>query len=577
MPTPDTLAAQLAQCVERFRDPNSIEQQKVEFRALMTLLQAEPLTLRDDGRQLRVNGGSVLGSAVATLAPRMALHGIAEIAIPQAPVPAEVFEVVRMLAAQPRITELPANLQGAGAGRVTVTLAPSPLAPPPAPPRKRASLGTEGILRGEPMTDIASPDVQVPGVPQITHDPAPPSPESALPAKGNVKPSGALPRVTPPPQPSMPAPPPPAPASDAPQIDGRPSAVTGKPPSSPPSARAGSEVQTTDSLLRELEGAPESPNVGDLLAVLGRQVEDAMRSNRFARALTIIAALVRLEQSVPEGSARRNYGIALRRMYTKPLLEGLAGLLSVPKHEADAVLALQRGGADAVEILLEKLITASAMEERRGIFDALRQAHAGREQLIPLLRHDKWYVRRNVAELIGEMGMQTAVPELAECLAHQDERVRKAVALALAKIGTASTAEPLRRALRDKSPEVRMQVAVGVALAGRRTTGLAMPIVVALQEEEDETVQRELVLALGRIGTPDAVQALIKVAQPSGFLFGRRSASLRLAAVEALRLAASAPALGTLEGLSNDSDKQVRAAAQAAVAELTKKKKKKKP
>jgi HEAT repeat protein len=102
-----------------------------------------------------------------------------------------------------------------------------------------------------------------------------------------------------------------------------------------------------------------------------------------------------------------------------------------------------------------------------------------------------------------------------------------------------------------------------------------MPIVVALQDEQEEAVQRELILALGRIGTPDAVQALIKVAQPSGFLFGRRPVALRLAAVEALRLAATAPALGTLEGLDGDSDKQVRAAAQAAVWELTKKKKKK--
>jgi HEAT repeat protein len=312
--------------------------------------------------------------------------------------------------------------------------------------------------------------------------------------------------------------------------------------------------------------------VGDLLAVLGRQVEDAVRSNRPERVLTIIAALVRLEQRVPEGSARRNYGIALRRMYTKPLLKGLAGLLGVPKHEADAVLALQRGGADAVEVLIERLVTASAIGERRGIFDALRQANAGREQLIPLLRHAKWFVVRNVAELIGEMGMQTAVPELAECVAHPDERVRKAVALALAKIGTANTGEPLRRALRDKSPEVRIQVAVGVG--GRRTTGLAMPLIVALQEEEDETVQRELVLALGRIGTPDAVQALIKVAQPSGRLFGRRPTPLRLAAVEALRLAATAPALGTLEGLSGDGDKLVRTAAQAAVWELNKKKQK---
>jgi HEAT repeat protein len=101
-----------------------------------------------------------------------------------------------------------------------------------------------------------------------------------------------------------------------------------------------------------------------------------------------------------------------------------------------------------------------------------------------------------------------------------------------------------------------------------------MPLIVALQEEEDETVQRELLLALGRIGTPDAVQALIKVAQPSGRLFGRKPTPLRLAAVEALRLAATAPALGTLEGLGGDGDKLVRTAAQAAVWELTKKKQK---
>ena len=101
MPTPDTLAAQLAQCVERFRDPNSIEQQKVEFRALMTSLQAAPLTLREDRGQLRVNGARVLGPAITALAQRLALHGIAMVAVSQAAPPAEVFELVKTLAGQP--------------------------------------------------------------------------------------------------------------------------------------------------------------------------------------------------------------------------------------------------------------------------------------------------------------------------------------------------------------------------------------------------------------------------------------------------------------------------------------------
>ena len=147
--------------------------------------------------------------------------------------------------------------------------------------------------------------------------------------------------------------------------------------------------------------------------------------------------------------------------------------------------------------------------------------------------------------------------------------MRKAVALALAKIGTRGVVEPLRRALRDKSAEVRIQVALGIG--GRKSSALAMPLVVAMEQEEDETVERELILALGRIGSPDAVLALIKFAQPAGRFFGRKPSGLRLAAVEALRLAATAPAVGTLEGLADDGDRQVRDAARAALHDLKRK------
>jgi HEAT repeat protein len=84
-------------------------------------------------------------------------------------------------------------------------------------------------------------------------------------------------------------------------------------------------------------------------------------------------------------------------------------------------------------------------------------------------------------------------------------------------------------------------------------------------------VVRELVLALGRIGSPEAVQALIKFVQPTGKLFGRRPTPLRVATVDALRLAGSPAAVGTLQGLVGDGDREVRAAAQAALAELKKK------
>ena len=81
-------------------------------------------------------------------------------------------------------------------------------------------------------------------------------------------------------------------------------------------------------------------------------------------------------------------------------------------------------------------------------------------------------------------------------------------------------------------------------------------------------MERELILALGRIGSPDAVQALIKLAQAAGGFFSKKPVALRLAAIEALRLAATPAALGTLQNLLNDSDKQVKAAAQAAAQEI---------
>jgi len=272
---------------------------------------------------------------------------------------------------------------------------------------------------------------------------------------------------------------------------------------------------------------------------------------------------------VTDATRRRQYSIALKRMYNKALLEGVAELANSPLERDDALLVLRRAGEDGVEVLLDLLVAAPTIEERRGIFMALTGMKEGTDQLVHMLGHHQWFVVRNVAELAGELALEDAVPALAQQLDHDDERVRKAVALALAKIGSSGAAEPLRRALRDKSPEVRMQAALGVG--GRKSSALAMPLVVAMEEEEDEGVERELMLALGRIGSSAAVQALIKFAQPGGRLFGRKPAALRATAVEALRLAATPAAVGTLEGLTDDGDKQVRSAAQSALTDLKRK------
>lgn len=600
MPTLESLAARFARCVSLFRDPGAKDQQKVEFRALVGLLKETAVTLRVVGGRLEVNGVHCEGEGLAELVQRLNLHGIGEIALALDPPPAQLFELLNGLADQPGADDFASRLAGAGADRVRV--APALPSPPPAsrPPaaspedfdarepvvprpgakvdRKSHPLGTEGILRGEAWQDIKS--VPLSGVPLVTHDPLPPPAADALPGTGRAGP--------PPPSAEgeadlsrsaerAPEPAPPTPATPpAPPAPQRPSTAAPAPPPSPPKSAppaAAAAPVARESLpsgaaevLAELERNPLGPTVGDLLADLLRHAETAIKQARFEQLLGVIAGVIKVEQRVPDASGmRRQYGIALRRIYTKPVLEALARLLGTPKHRTAAVTALQRGGAAAVEVLMDMLVAAPTVSERRAVFDALKQMTEGTEQLVHMLDHPEWFVVRNVAELLGELGMEEAVPALGRRLDHADERVRKAVALALAKIGSRSAAEPLRRALRDRSAEVRLQVAVGI---GRKASALAMPLVVAIEEEKEEAVVRELLLALGRIASAEAVQALIKWAQPAGRIFGRRPSALRVAAVEALRLAATPAARGTLEGLSDDGDRQVREAARSAALEL---------
>lgn len=532
MLSPQTFATHLARAVELFRDPDAKASQKMELRALMGLLRLSPAVLRADDGRLSVNGVVVEGVIYQSLLQRLSLHQVKEIALPSDAPPAEVFNLLKTLAEEPS-GDAPKKLQSSGAQRVTVEIArlfeeEAPPPPPPSPPPARPDLGVEGIMQGslEEMPEAA------------------PRRSEAL-SRAVGPPPGALdPRG-------------PARGTPDPMLVPEPAPLTGS---------RGGKPSGIDDLLIRLEQGANLPSAGDTLTLLGEKVEAAVKARRQEEAVRIVSTVVRVERQVTEASARRQFGIALKRMYTKSLFAILVELLDAPRYEADAEVALQRGGGDAVEVLLERLAESPTVAERRRAFDVLAKMKEAGTQLINMMGHPQWFVVRNVAELIGEMGLEEAVPALSKKIDHEDVRVRKAVALSLAKIGTRSVVEPLRRALRDPSPEVRTQAALGVG--GRRANALAMPLVVALDEEKDLEVSRELILALGRIGSPDAVQALIKLAQTGGRFLGRKPVGLRLAAIEALRLAATPAALGTLQNLANDSDRQIKAAAQAAAQEI---------
>jgi HEAT repeat protein len=75
--------------------------------------------------------------------------------------------------------------------------------------------------------------------------------------------------------------------------------------------------------------------------------------------------------------------------------------------------------------------------------------------------------------------------------------------------------------------------------------------------------------ALGRVGSDNAVSALIKASEPVGLLKGRRTAAQRAAAAEGLVAAGGERAIDALRVLAADRDKHVRAVALKGLEELT--------
>ncbi len=324
-------------------------------------------------------------------------------------------------------------------------------------------------------------------------------------------------------------------------------------------------VGPTDELVDKLSHADSDAARTELLNQLIATAEFAWQRREWRQLLKAAHGLVELEAREPQGGEHRGYGIALRRLLPRSALEQVVRMTAHGDMKAEAVAVLRRMGADGTEVLLTALVNSEEVGQRRAYFGALKEMTEGSELLVHMLSHDQWFVVRNVADLCGELRLEGAVHALARLVTHDDERVRRAVAGALGRIGGPGAVEALRRALRDDAPGVRLQAAKG--LDGRKNRGLAMSLAVAADAESKSDVQREMYLALGRIGSAEAIQALRKVAEPGGKVFRRKPQAIRLAAVAGLH-AAGPSAANALKELLQDDDREVRDAVEKALQTL---------
>ncbi|MEP6831827.1 MAG: HEAT repeat domain-containing protein [Gemmatimonas sp.] len=276
-------------------------------------------------------------------------------------------------------------------------------------------------------------------------------------------------------------------------------------------------------------------------------------------ALAALCLLFEAESTAPDVVRKGVWTGAFDKAATPAAIQIAARLLPEAGKESGVLRGmLKRAGDPAAEALIALLPTADSLTKRRVYFDAIVELRKGVPVLVDALNDPQWYVIRNAALLLGEMKALEAEKLLGRLLGHHDERVRIAVISALVQMGTSSARILVQSAIHDSSAGVRRR-AVGAFGIEKGSSVSASPLLRALALEKDLEVEVEILYALGRVATADAVQKLIRLCSQSGA--ADKPASYRIAAIEALTVARRSASLTILRQMSSDSEPTVRATA----------------
>ena len=250
----------------------------------------------------------------------------------------------------------------------------------------------------------------------------------------------------------------------------------------------------------------------------------------------------------------------------RALVQRLVQRLGEPRVPAEEREALVGAVGALASVSMGPVVDAflAAPLDRRAPYRAAVRKAADRavEPLQGKLADENSEIVAAAAEFVGLTGSPQAVALLLPLLRHPSEFVREAALLGLVEAGGREISRPAMPALKDDSVAVRAAAARAVAAGGDPASSTVL--IRRLEQEPDEGVQAELLRAIGRLGSKEALEVLARYAEPGGMM-KRRSPTVRAAAVDGLRHLTRPEARGLLELYSKDKEPAVRKAAEAAL------------
>ncbi len=193
---------------------------------------------------------------------------------------------------------------------------------------------------------------------------------------------------------------------------------------------------------------------------------------------------------------------------------------------------------DLLPVLLDTLATEERSTVRKAICrTAARMGRADIATVTSRLGDPDWRLVRGAVDVLEEMHEPGTLRQIGRLLQHSDLRVRREAVRVLAAWGTPEATALVSTTLLEGDAETRRTVAAQLGIVG---TPEAQALLIRALSGQDSlpheyAVHLEIIVALGQVGTPDALPVLEPFVKTSMPLMSPKQRTLRRAAEEAIR------------------------------------------
>ncbi len=340
----------------------------------------------------------------------------------------------------------------------------------------------------------------------------------------------------------------------------------------------GERERDLETVLKALRGENSDPQYRLLLQELPPLIRTAQADGDHYLVLEALF-LLHLDTIATEHSVLRRglAGQALEQLFSEEICESLIDFLCTrgvaAEIRAQIFPLLAFYPEKTVRHLMDRLAREKDLLARRLLIEAIiRQGTPAAPILTEFLADPRWFVVRNAVSILGEIRDPSAAVLLPPLLHHRDVRVARESVRALTKIGGPRAVGILLSLVEGDDSSLGRQALLSLGAMKNRE---AIPTLLKLIGRPDPLGKRiELkkgaIKALGEIGAPEAVPALITLLKRRRF-FGRGMFNtLRAAAAAALGEIGSPASLPALRDATEDRSEAVARAAGQSLKHLGK-------